>query len=344
MALRGAALLLMASLLAPVASFVQPGGEDAFFLLPKDIGVFDGVGGFRKLGVDPAAFSRAFAAAAAHNITAQRARWEAIGGGGGGSGAQTVATFKGVDLRLALEHALSSALRGTRGGGCTACVASFDAASGLLTGANLGDSGLAVLRRDLSKRMFVAYRTTPQQHRFNMPYQLGTNSTDTPADAVQFRFYTRPGDVIVLATDGLFDNLFDEDIVETVAALLRRKHAGHAAAPVTPEAIAACLVLRAVELSADRERESPWHRAAAQARLAARRRRRASGAAAWRSFTRRLGELLGELEPGTRALAAYEGPAYEGGKLDDITVVVACVSGGGGGGGSGGGSGDGSGG
>jgi hypothetical protein len=46
-------------------------------------------------------------------------------------------------------------------------------------------------------------RTAPQQERFNYPYQLGTNSSFTPASAAPFLFYAKPGDIVVMATDGL---------------------------------------------------------------------------------------------------------------------------------------------
>jgi hypothetical protein len=58
----------------------------------------------------------------------------------------------------------------------------------------------------------VALRTSPQQYAFNQPFQLGTNSTNRPCDAQIVRARCRPGDVIITATDGLLDNLFDEEV------------------------------------------------------------------------------------------------------------------------------------
>jgi serine/threonine protein phosphatase PrpC len=146
------------------------GGEDAFFIQDLDMGVFDGVGGWRSLGYDPARYSREFAANAAANITAQRAAWQAqqskpssTSSSSGAApesasaavAAAVLATFKGVDLKLALTHALEAT---QCVGSCTACMVSFDPQSGLLTGLNLGDSGMLLLRRDLSRKLFVAYR------------------------------------------------------------------------------------------------------------------------------------------------------------------------------------------
>ncbi|KAF9918298.1 hypothetical protein BX616_009490, partial [Lobosporangium transversale] len=77
--------------------------------------------------------------------------------------------------------------------------------------ANLGDCGVSVIRRN----EFI-FRTEEQQHSFNYPYQLGTGSTDSPRDAQMFTVKVESGDIVVMGTDGIFDNLFDEDILEEV--------------------------------------------------------------------------------------------------------------------------------
>ncbi len=88
----------------------------------------------------------------------------------------------------------------------TICVATIE--KGLLKWANLGDSGLRIIR----EKKF-AVKTKEQQHSFNWPYQLGNSSSDTPnsCDCGQYRL--RKGDIIIIATDGLFDNLDDEEII-----------------------------------------------------------------------------------------------------------------------------------
>ncbi|KAG0214000.1 hypothetical protein BGX33_002560 [Mortierella sp. NVP41] len=77
--------------------------------------------------------------------------------------------------------------------------------------ANLGDCGVSIIRRN----EFI-FRTEEQQHSFNYPYQLGTGSTDSPTDAQVFTVKVESGDIVVMGTDGIFDNLFDEDILEEV--------------------------------------------------------------------------------------------------------------------------------
>lgn len=59
------------------------------------------------------------------------------------------------------------------------------------------------------------YRSSEQQHRFNYPFQLGPQSATTPQkDAFRIDLPVQEGDVIILATDGLGDNLWDEDVLE----------------------------------------------------------------------------------------------------------------------------------
>ena len=70
----------------------------------------------------------------------------------------------------------------------------------------------------------VAFRSPQQLRAFNLPFQLGRapdtvageadERFETPHDAVRVRVPIRGGDVIVLATDGLFDNMPESDVLE----------------------------------------------------------------------------------------------------------------------------------
>lgn len=76
--------------------------------------------------------------------------------------------------------------------------------------AHIGDCLIGVIRQNE-----LIYRSSEQQHRFNYPYQLGPQSPTTPQkDAIRIDLPVQEGDVIVLATDGLGDNLWDEDVLE----------------------------------------------------------------------------------------------------------------------------------
>lgn len=82
--------------------------------------------------------------------------------------------------------------------------------------ANLGDCGVLLVRGKA-----VAQATPPLQHSFNFPYQLGCQdlgaASDLPSDADQFEVDLQKGDVIVMASDGLIDNVYPEEVAEIVA-------------------------------------------------------------------------------------------------------------------------------
>ncbi|WVR03233.1 hypothetical protein IAU60_000224 [Kwoniella sp. DSM 27419] len=78
--------------------------------------------------------------------------------------------------------------------------------------ANLGDCCLLLIRKGE-----VVFRTSEMQHAFNFPLQVGTHSRDEPMkDAQRHDVPVKKGDVVVLGSDGLMDNLFDEDILDIV--------------------------------------------------------------------------------------------------------------------------------
>lgn len=116
--------------------------------------------------------------------------------------------------------------RSVKGGGTTACVC-IARADGVLDVANLGDSGFVLLRLNA-----VHASSEPQTHAFNTPYQLSiipermrlTNAAfgvvqfdDKPADAAVTSHALRHGDVLVVATDGVWDNLSSQDVLRVVS-------------------------------------------------------------------------------------------------------------------------------
>lgn len=92
----------------------------------------------------------------------------------------------------------------------------------VLNSANLGDCCYVVLRKGK-----IIYKCPQLQHYFNAPYQLGVaptefftnaNFSDKPTDAVTHSMIVQDKDIIVVGSDGMFDNLFDEDIERIVQA------------------------------------------------------------------------------------------------------------------------------
>lgn len=64
-----------------------------------------------------------------------------------------------------------------------------------------------------------------QQHEFNMPFQLACPGpdqySDTCEDACVYELELEAGDVIVLATDGVLDNLWDDQLAQLVSGCLK---------------------------------------------------------------------------------------------------------------------------
>lgn len=95
-------------------------------------------------------------------------------------------------------------------GSSTACVLILNRENSTVYTANIGDSGFIVVREGQ-----IIHRSEEQQHYFNTPFQLslpppGQNQnvlSDSPESADTLSFPVQNGDVILAATDGVFDNV-----------------------------------------------------------------------------------------------------------------------------------------
>ncbi|CAF4103943.1 unnamed protein product [Rotaria socialis] len=180
-------------------------GDDAFFVtrhrLGDFLGVADGVGGWREHGIDPSLFSRSLMDAC-----------------------KSLIDNKLIDLNpLTLKELLSKGYKKLLEdkqciiGSSTACIVALHNEERILHTANLGDSGFVVIRRNT-----IVHRSQEQQHYFNSPFQLAIHPTikdprliaDSPDLASVTSFHVEENDFIVIATDGLWDNLPDTTILE----------------------------------------------------------------------------------------------------------------------------------
>jgi len=196
-------------------------GQDAFFVSriggSQDVafGVADGVGGWVDSGVDPADFAHGFCDYMAHAAYTYDAS----------------AKSPPYGARSLMQKGFEDICRDPTvpAGGSTACVA-IAKEDGTLEVANLGDSGYVQLRLNA-----IHNYSEPQTHAFNTPYQLsvipekvlaqaaafgGTQLHDMPKDANVSQHSLRHGDVLVLASDGCWDNLSAQDILRIVSRLM----------------------------------------------------------------------------------------------------------------------------
>ena len=199
-------------------------GEDAYFVaqVGKDsttvaFAVADGVGGWQDRGIDPSDFS--------HGLCSHMAQFAVYW-------TNATAPMPKQLLQMGYDALLEDPE--IEAGGSTACVVVADG-TGRMRVANLGDSGFVHLR--LGK---VDHFSDPQTHAFNTPYQMsltppdilrqsmmfgGTPLNDSPSKADTADHMLHHGDVLVLATDGVWDNLDAQDVLQIVSNIMRNSQA-----------------------------------------------------------------------------------------------------------------------
>ncbi|EDV21568.1 uncharacterized protein TRIADDRAFT_30137 [Trichoplax adhaerens] len=216
-------------------------GDDAYFITISHhvhnylTGVADGVGGWKEYGVDPSLFSHLLmknCKSYAKNYCVDSAFPLKI-------------LKTGYDTMLSEHPNLL--------GSSTACVMVIDKITGMLYSVNLGDSGFVIIRDH-----FIIYQSKEQQHYFNAPYQLTCKTPDQsflgnmPSEADEYSFLLKSDDIIIMATDGLFDNMTGKQILDIVSN--QQKH--------NSQRIANCLVEEARKLAFDECYISPFVRKA----------------------------------------------------------------------------------
>lgn len=119
-----------------------------------------------------------------------------------------------------LAFAKMAAQRVHKQGSTTLCTALLDHESGKLDISNIGDSGAFIIRAGKLLR-----KTKLGVEGFNAPHQVGFDQEGNPYGSVQ-QFETRqsiflkPGDIIVMVTDGVLDNLYEQEIIDMVVAMV----------------------------------------------------------------------------------------------------------------------------
>ena len=231
-------------------SFVA--GEDAFCIGRDGVGavwmaVADGVGGWTKKGIDPSKFSGSLT----RHLT------------------KIVDSLKLVSpvsaLRIAYNDLINDWKEGKDKpfGSSTACLVKFTM-DGELRTCNLGDSGYVVIRPEQDG--IIVDASLPQQSRFNCPNQLRltpegkyediTNTSTCKSLSIKpLHFIRSPtsslreGDYVVVGSDGLFDNLFPQDITDIVSEANHRHDIN----------VAVELAMAAYEASIDVDRDCPFN-------------------------------------------------------------------------------------
>lgn len=100
------------------------------------------------------------------------------------------------------------------------------------------------------------FRSKEQQHSFNFPFQVGTGGDD-PAKCDTEVHDIAHNDVLILGSDGLWDNLFDLKIVDLVRPFIRDSDV-----IADPELVAEVIASEAEKYSLQQQYLSPFAKGA----------------------------------------------------------------------------------
>ena len=200
---------------------IKTGGDDAHFVTAHSLGIADGVGGWAAHGVDPAVFARSLMLYC-HKATTQEhdpykilctgheaMRKTKIRGSSTACVFSTTSTPTKDDPAQAKQEEEEEQKEEEQQKDQDKEQEQENQQEMGFAVANLGDSGFMVVRGDE-----VLHRSIAQQSGFNVPFQLGPESHHTPQNADLYYGKLRAGDLVIMGTDGLFDNLYDHEIVE----------------------------------------------------------------------------------------------------------------------------------
>jgi protein phosphatase PTC7 len=162
-----------------------------------------GVGGWSQSGIDAGIYSRRLSESIASFISTERE-----------------ANKNEINLVAALDYGAACCKKEKLTGSTTACITSFEPSKGIFHVLNLGDSGVSVYRKVEGNKRKLVFKSEITTHGFNFPRQignigdpkLGRMDSDTSKDAILESLQIEDGDIAVVGSDGLWDNLFDEDI------------------------------------------------------------------------------------------------------------------------------------
>lgn len=168
--------------------------EDAVIVKDNFIVIADGVGGWKNFGVDPSIYSQSLCETISKALS-------------------TSSIHNEKELKEIIVSSINSLHSTQIIGGSTFLTIYFDTGANKLYSVALGDTLFSVLRFDKEKHSyFIAHKSKEQYHSFNTPFQCGYQA-DPPHEANIFSMDIEVGDVIIAGTDGLFDNVSDNDLI-----------------------------------------------------------------------------------------------------------------------------------
>lgn len=172
----------------------------------------DGVGGWREYGIDPSKFSSSLMDTCKRLIEQDKLNIQD-------------STYKTPIQILTKSYNTLLDSKNSLIGSSTACIVLFNRDTEFIHAANLGDSGFVIIRNNK-----IVHRSQEQQHYFNSPFQLAIHPnmnnndqdsliSDRPESASTSSFKVTEGDFILVATDGLWDNLPENSLIQEISKI-----------------------------------------------------------------------------------------------------------------------------
>jgi protein phosphatase PTC7 len=171
-------------------------GEDSFFINNSCFGVWDGVGGWNHFNVNPALIARHMCLTA-YDVSKTN-----------------------NDVYDILLQSYNKIKNEIYAGSTTCCFLSLDYDTMILKSANIGDSGYIIIRNGT-----LHFSSDIQRYNNEIPYQLAIIPDEfkyigavenIPSDCDIQETKIKKDDIIILATDGLWDNMSIVEICKIV--------------------------------------------------------------------------------------------------------------------------------
>ncbi|EGR28308.1 hypothetical protein IMG5_178880 [Ichthyophthirius multifiliis] len=243
----------------PMPEKEHTGGEDAYYANSKLLAVADGVGGWARQGIDSSLYSKGLCKHLSQLHNQNKNKYQ------NNPKQLIIDTFPYVQQIT---------------GSSTLVVITINEEQNKIFSSYIGDSGYFLYRLDKNKNAQLIFEFQEQQKAFNLTLlsknqiQLGIHEGgNLPEDSLEFEHDFQEDDILIIGSDGVFDNLNSEQIGKLVT---KYSHSLKRLANVIAET--------SFELSLNEEYDSPF---AQKARA--------------------------------------QGIQFNGGKSDDITIIVAQI-------------------
>lgn len=200
-------------------------GDDSYCIFESDkiaaLTVADGVGGLYERYQDPATFARTLMKKT-NEVLKESCEMtpKAV--------LETAFDRLVIDLRAKVDERLS------RGGASTAISVFIDKATGKLSSANIGDSGFMIFSKNKKDEWKSIFKSEPECYQFDFPYEFSVPPSGKIEEYLikitELELQIKKGDIVLVMSDGVSDNMFENEIAAVITETLSNPMENAAAA------------------------------------------------------------------------------------------------------------------